>query len=86
MMNHRDLQDTLQKDILISNVCGTYVLSVWFTLLIGFGSVWIFSRLISNGRLITSNQDKADLPPKTFKEPFLFFSTYLVLAPRLMDT
>ena len=27
------------------HVCGTYVLSVWFTLLIGFGSVWIFSRL-----------------------------------------
>ena len=26
------------------HVCGTYVLSVWFTLLIGFGSVWIFSR------------------------------------------
>ena len=25
------------------HVCGTYVLSVWFTLLIGFGSVWIFS-------------------------------------------
>ena len=24
------------------HVCGTYVLSVWFTLLIGFGSVWIF--------------------------------------------
>ena len=28
------------------HVCGTYVLSVWFTLLIGFGSVWIFSRLL----------------------------------------
>ena len=28
------------------HVCGTYVLSVWFTLLIGFGSVWIFSRLV----------------------------------------
>ena len=27
------------------HVCGTYVLSVWFTLLIGFGSVWIFSRI-----------------------------------------
>ena len=27
------------------HVCGTYVLSVWFTLLIGFGSVWIFSRV-----------------------------------------
>ena len=27
------------------HVCGTYVLSVWFTLLIGFGSVWIFSPL-----------------------------------------
>ena len=26
------------------HVCGTYVLSVWFTLLIGYGSVWIFSR------------------------------------------
>ena len=26
------------------HVCGTYVLSVWFTLLIGFGSVWIGSR------------------------------------------
>ena len=23
--------------------CGTYVLLVWFTLLIGFDSVWIFS-------------------------------------------
>ena len=28
------------------HVCGTYVLSVWFTLLIGFGSVWIFSRKV----------------------------------------
>ena len=28
------------------HVCGTYVLSVWFTLLIGFGSVWIFSWFI----------------------------------------
>ena len=28
------------------HVCGTYVLSVWFTLLIGFGSVWIFSRFV----------------------------------------
>ena len=27
------------------HVCGTYVLSVWFTLLIGFGSVWIFSNI-----------------------------------------
>ena len=26
------------------HVCGTYVLSVWFSLLIGFSSVWIFSR------------------------------------------
>ena len=26
------------------HVCGTYVLSVWLTLLIGFGSVWRFSR------------------------------------------
>ena len=30
--------------------CGTYVLSVWFTLLIWFGSVWIFSRI--NNQLI----------------------------------
>ena len=30
------------------HVCGTYVLSVWFTLLIGFGSVWIFSRFIDH--------------------------------------
>ena len=29
------------------HVCGTYVLSVWFTLLIGFGSVWIFSQFNS---------------------------------------
>ena len=29
------------------HVCGTYVLSVWFTLLIGFGSVWIFSRIMN---------------------------------------
>ena len=28
------------------HVCGTYVLSVWFTLLIGFGNVWIFSRIL----------------------------------------
>ena len=28
------------------HVCGTYVLSGWFTLLIGFGSVWIFSRCV----------------------------------------
>ena len=27
------------------HVYGSYVLSVWFTLLIGFGSVWIFSRI-----------------------------------------
>ena len=31
------------------HVCGTYVLSVWFTLLIGFGSVWIFSRRVCEG-------------------------------------
>ena len=30
--------------------CGTFVLSVWFTLLIWFGSVWIFSRI--NNQLI----------------------------------
>ena len=30
------------------HVCGTYFLSVWFTLLIGFGSVWIFSRYCYN--------------------------------------
>ena len=35
------------------HVCGTYVLSVWFTLLIGFGSVWIFSRIISISPVIT---------------------------------
>ena len=29
------------------HVCETYVLSVWFTLLIGFGSVWIFSRPVT---------------------------------------
>ena len=28
------------------HACGTYVLSVWFTLLIGFGSVWMFSRFL----------------------------------------
>ena len=33
------------------HVCGTYVLSVWFTLLIGFGSVWIFSRNVGTFRL-----------------------------------
>ena len=34
------------------HVCGTYVLSVWFTLLIGFGSVWIFSHKLIQ---LTSN-------------------------------
>ena len=37
------------------HVCGTYVLSVWFTLLIGFVSVWIFSRYrYSHDHSITS--------------------------------
>ena len=37
------------------HVCGTYVLSVWFTLLIGFGSVWIFSRIEFNTTLEYEN-------------------------------
>ena len=37
------------------HVCGTYVLSVWFTLLIGFGSVWIFSRFIISIHIIKNN-------------------------------
>ena len=34
------------------HVCGTYVLSVWFTLFIGFGSVYIFSWLFKTCRVI----------------------------------
>ena len=38
------------------HVCLTYLLSVWFTLLIRFGSVWIFSRL----------RDSSNVRPKGF--------------------
>ena len=34
------------------HVCGTYVLSVWFTLLIGFGSVWIFFHVLKTRFLV----------------------------------
>ena len=39
------------------HVCGTYVFSVWFTLLIGFGSVWIFSRIMNAERAYAVQKD-----------------------------
>ena len=52
------------------HVCGTYVLSVWFTLLIGFGSVWIFSRweksiLYPSNVQESQGRKEAGIPPES---------------------